>query len=121
VAAHEALISRVRAALGSDLPFTEKKMFGGVTFMVRGKMSISVGRERCMFRIDPAIHDAVVGRDGSRTVLMKGREYKGYIHVDAHALKAAPALTYWIDLALAWNRALTGASAKLGKRSPRSG
>ena len=121
MAADEALLSRVRAALGADIPFTERKMFGGITFMVRGKMCISVGRERCMFHIDPAIHDTVVGRAGSRTVLMKGREYKGYVHVDANALKAAPELTYWIDLALAYNRVSAATSGEPGKRSAKSG
>jgi hypothetical protein len=107
VAEHEALMSSVKAALGSDLPFTERKMFGGTAFMVRGKMCVSVGRERCMFRINPAIHDTVMGRDGSRTVVMKGRKYKGYVHVDAHALRTMQELTFWIDLALAYNRALS--------------
>jgi len=54
----EGLASRVRAALGRSCPIQKKRMFGGVTFMVRGKMCVSVGKDRIMCRIDPAIHDA---------------------------------------------------------------
>lgn len=78
-------------------------MFGGVTFMVRGKMCVSVGRHRLMFRVDPAIHDTVVVRKGCRTVVMKGREYRGYIHVDAEVASSELELKHWMRLALDYN------------------
>jgi TfoX/Sxy family transcriptional regulator of competence genes len=81
-------------------------MFGGIAFMVNGKMCIGVGRDRCMFRIDPSTHDKVVKSEGCQTVVMKGRPLKGYVHVDASAMKSARQLTYWIDLALDYNRRL---------------
>ena len=71
--------------------------------MVRGKMCISVGRGRLMCRIDPAIHDAALERKGCRTMTMKGREYRGYVHVDREALKSPRELAYWIGLALDYN------------------
>ena len=60
--------------MGRARPVEEKKMFGGLTFMVRGKMCVSVGKDRIMCRIDPAIHDAAIQRQGCRSVVMKGRE-----------------------------------------------
>src|SRR5256885_17184128 len=83
VAYDEALANRVRAALGDTRPVQEKRMFGGLVFMVRGKMCVSVGKERIMCRIDPAIHDAALECKGCRTVIMGGRSYCGYVYIDA--------------------------------------
>lgn len=99
----DALAKRVRAALGRARRIEEKKMFGGITFMVRGRMCVSVGRERIMCRIDPAIHDVALERKGCRTVVMKGRQYRGYVHVEAEAVKTKADLDYWIRLALDYN------------------
>src|SRR5439155_1145712 len=76
-------LDRVRAALARVRRVQEKRMFGGTTFMVNGKMCISVGKTRFMFRIDPEMHDDLVGKNGSRTVKMKGRAYRGFVHIDA--------------------------------------
>ena len=103
MAAAELLLERVRAALKRAPDVEEKKMFGGLMFMVRGKMCISVRPERLMCRIDPAIHDAAVKRNGCRTMTMKGREYRGYVHVDRDAVKSSRDLSYWVDLALDYN------------------
>jgi TfoX/Sxy family transcriptional regulator of competence genes len=100
----DALVDRVRAALGRTPRVQEKKMFGGTAFMVRGKFCVSARRERIMCRIDPAVHDAALKRKGCWTVVMKGREYHGYVHVDAEAVKTKRALDYWVGLALAYNR-----------------
>jgi TfoX/Sxy family transcriptional regulator of competence genes len=54
----DALLHRVRVALGGAVEVEEKKMFGGIAFMVRGKMCVSVGRDRIMGRIDAALHDS---------------------------------------------------------------
>jgi hypothetical protein len=75
-------------------------MLGGVTFMVRGQMCISAGKGRIMCRIDPAIHDAALQRKGCRTVAVKGREYRGYVYVDAEHVRTQGDLEYWVNLAL---------------------
>ena len=98
------LIDKVRAAL-SQLPrVAERKMFGGTTFMVNGKMCISVGRDRLMCRIDPQLHDEAVARTGVRTVRMKGRAYRGFVHVREDAVKSKRDLEYWVGLCLDFNK-----------------
>jgi TfoX/Sxy family transcriptional regulator of competence genes len=92
----ETLAERVQAALGSTLQLDEKRMFGGLTLMVRGKMCVSVGKEGIMCRIDPAVHTALQ-RQGCPTVVMKGREYRGFVNVD---LRTDSELEYWVRLAL---------------------
>ncbi len=104
MAYNEKLTNRVREAL-IDIPnVEEKKMFSGITFMVNGKMCISVGDERIMCRIDPAIHEEVIERKGCRTVKMKGREYKGYVYVSEDSIKTKKDFDYWISLALDFNK-----------------
>ena len=112
----EVLANRVRAALGRVDNVEEKKMFGGITFMVNGKMCVSVGKSRIMCRIDPAIHDAALERNGTRTVVMKGREYRGYVHVAADAVASDADLNYWIKLALNYNKQAS-ASKRKGQKS----
>lgn len=90
-------------------------MFGGIAFLVRGKMCVTVGKDRIMCRIDPAIHDAALERKGCRTVVMKGRQYRGYVHVDSKAVGTESELNYWVRLALAFNKRAK-ASAK-GRRA----
>ncbi len=98
------LLDRVRAALARVRRVQEKRMFGGTTFMVNGKMCISVGKTRFMFRIDPEMHDDLVGKNGSRTVKMKGRAYRGFVHVDAPRLATKKAFDFWVALALDYNK-----------------
>ena len=97
------LLDRVRAALARTPRVVEKKMFGGVTFMVNGKMCICVGRQRLMCRIDPAQHDAALRRAGVRTVRMRGHAYRGFVHVREAAVASPAALGYWVKACLAFN------------------
>jgi TfoX/Sxy family transcriptional regulator of competence genes len=78
-------------------------MFGGIAFMVDGKMCVTVSKERIMCRIYPAIHDAALERKGCATVIMNGREYRGYVHIDAEALSTKADLDHWVKLALDFN------------------
>ena len=107
----EILASRVRAALQGSGPVEEKKMFGGLAFLLRKKMCVSVGRDRIMCRIDPELHDAALQHKGCRTVTMRGREYRGFVHVDKETVKTQKQLDYWIRLALEYNK-----KAKASKR-----
>jgi TfoX/Sxy family transcriptional regulator of competence genes len=110
----DTLTARVRAALMDVPDVEERKMFGGITFMVNGKMCVSVGARRLMCRIDPRAHEAALQRKGCRTVVMKGREYRGYVHVDAEAVTKQSDLRHWIDLALDFN----GRAKSSRKRRP---
>jgi TfoX/Sxy family transcriptional regulator of competence genes len=114
-ACDEKLIDRVRAALADVAGVKERKMFGSIAFMVRGKMCVSARAERIMCRIDPSLHDAAVKREGCRTVVMGGRQYRGYVHVDSEAVKTGRALKYWMKLALDYR----DAHAKLKSRTRR--
>lgn len=104
MAQNEALVKRIRELL-VDLPkVEEKKMFRGMTFMVDDKMCISVASDEIMCRIDPAIHASLVEKNGVSTVRMKGRDYIGYVLVKEEVLKTKKELSYWVNLALQFNK-----------------
>ena len=102
----EILLSRVRETLAGVKHVEEKRMFGGVMFMVNDKMCISVGKGRLMCRIDPELHDQAVKRKGCRAMTMGGRTYRGYVHVDEAAVRTKKDFEYWVKLAMSYNAAL---------------
>ena len=108
----ELLAQRVRTLL-SRLPSVEEKaMFGGLTFMVNGKMCVNVGQDRIMCRIDPATHDEQLTKRGCRAVVMKGRECRGWLLVSEEAIASRDELHQWVTLALAFNRLQKSRPAK---------
>jgi TfoX/Sxy family transcriptional regulator of competence genes len=101
--ANESLVNRVRAVLTPLGDVEEKKMFGGLAFMVGGKMCVTVGKDRLMCRIDPDAHDAVVAQGGCEPMVMRGREMRGYVHVSESALRSPASLNRWMRLAIEYN------------------
>jgi TfoX/Sxy family transcriptional regulator of competence genes len=103
MAPSEVLTNRVREALQDVASVEEKRMFGGLAFMVDGKMCINVGKDRLMLRIDPALYEAALARVGCTSVVMRGRETRGYVYVSEDALDSDDAFAYWIGMALDYN------------------
>ena len=97
------LTQRLRAVLTGVPRVQEKRMFGGTAFMVNGKLCITARPGRLMCRIDPQMHERVIHRPGTRTVRMKGREYKGYVYVDENEVRSARQLRYWLGICLDYN------------------
>lgn len=101
----ESLADRVRSLIGrSHKNVEEKRMFGGLCFMVNDKMCVGVEKERLMVRLDPAVYDEAMQRPGCRPMDFTGRVMKGYVFVDAAALDSDAELRYWTDLALEYNK-----------------
>ena len=110
----QSLAQQIRKILALKLPpqifeeeLEEKKLFGGLAFMIRGKMVLTVSSrkdELVMVRIGKETEKQVLPRTGAYTTLMRGRPYHGYIDLDIEGQKELP---YWIDLALSYNQELT--------------
>ncbi|MEP6821686.1 MAG: TfoX/Sxy family protein [Chthoniobacterales bacterium] len=104
MAYEEELAERVRRALAHLPEVEEKRMFGGLAFLVHAKMCVNVsGDGGLMCRIDPAQHEEAVARSGVSTVTMRGREYLGWVRVEAAALRSAKELNHWVKLTLDFN------------------
>jgi len=98
----ESLAERVRQLLPPAL-VVEKKMMGGLTFMVDGKMCVGVVGEDLMVRLDPSAHDEALRRPGARPMDFTSRPMRGFVFVGREGTAAARDLARWIDLALAFN------------------
>ena len=97
---------RIREYLADlpDLKIEEKKMFGGLAFMVNGKMCVNVSGERLMCRFDPDLTQEISDKKGYAPMLMKNKEYKGYCYVDPEGFKAKADFDYWLKLCLDFNK-----------------
>lgn len=104
MAYNEKLANRVREALAELPDVEEKKMFRGITFMVNGKMCVSVGDTELMCRIDPDIHETVMETKPCREMIHGGRTMKGFLFVHEEAIKTKKEFNYWINLSLSFNK-----------------
>lgn len=98
----EELAERVRGHLGDrDVP--EKRMFGGLAFLVGGRMAVAVsGAGGLMVRCDPADADALLERPGASRMVMRGRELDGWLRVTDEALADEAALAAWVEVGTAY-------------------
>lgn len=99
------LADRVREYLAHvpDIQIDEKKMFGGLAFMVNGKMCVNVSGENLMCRFDPNLQEEIAKRRGYQTMIMKGKKYKGYCYVSPEGVQTQDDFEYWIKLCLSFN------------------
>ncbi len=103
MAYNEKLADRIRIRL-SEIPRVEEKfMFGGVCFMLKGKMCIGVAKDEMMCRIDPEGYEAALGKKGCREMVFTGRPMKGYVFVSEEGMKSKKDFDYWINLCLEFN------------------
>jgi TfoX/Sxy family transcriptional regulator of competence genes len=115
MAYNEKLADRVREFISLSHEITEeKKMFGGLCFMVNNKMCVGVEKERLMVRLNPYLMEEVMEKEGCKPMDFTGRIMKGYVFVDIEALNTKRKLEYWINLALEFN-AIARASKKKKK------
>jgi TfoX/Sxy family transcriptional regulator of competence genes len=99
----ENLLIRLREVLINEVNIEEKKMFGGVCFMINGKMCLCARNQEIMCRLDPESYQDSLERNGTRQMIHNGRVMKGYVYVDSQELKSKDQLYHWVKLALDFN------------------
>jgi TfoX/Sxy family transcriptional regulator of competence genes len=99
----EKLANRIRETISNVPKVEEKFMFGGVCFMVDGKMCIGVVKDDMMCRIDPSLDEVVLEKPGCRPMDFSGRPMKGYVYISEDGMKTKKALDYGINLCLEFN------------------
>ena len=98
------LFDRIRNILiAKEISWHEKKMMGGITFMVDDKMCFGTFREGLLCRIDPNDRDALLVRLGTDVVIQRGREMKGYVYVHPEGYDSDDQLDFWISKCLEFN------------------
>ena len=97
----EGLATRVREVLGDQPGLAEKKMFGGLAFLLHGNMACGVRGDDLMVRVDPELGDAALAEPGVRPFDMTGRPMKGWLLVDPDGHAEDEDLRRWVDRGLA--------------------
>jgi len=109
---NEKLAERVRKALAPHKKhIEEKKMMGGLTFMLRSKMCVGVLKDDLMCRINPEIHDETIKKKGCRTMDFTKKPMKGFVFINPSGTTVQKDLESWIGLAVDFN-----AKAKASKK-----
>jgi TfoX N-terminal domain len=103
----QALANRIRRLMGNEPDLTEKKMFGGLAFLIGGNMAIAAsGQGGAMLRVDPAHSDALMATTSATMVEMRGRLMPGWLRVDSADLGTDEQLVPWVERCAAYARSL---------------
>jgi hypothetical protein len=103
----EDLANRIRELIAAEPGLTEKKMFGGLAFLINGNMSVSAsGRGGLMLRCDPAETDDLRRKPHAGPLEMRGRVMDGWLRVDPDGLRTKDQLGRWVDRGVAYARSL---------------
>lgn len=94
----ETLAARIRAQIGKRKGVAEKRMFGGIAFLVNGNMSCGVHDNEMIVRLDPAEAGKALSQKHTRVFDLAGRPMKGWILVGPDGLRADAALARWVDV-----------------------
>ena len=104
MAYNEKLAERVRELLIGHAPFDERKMFGGLAFMVNDKMCIGILQNKLMARINPYFYEMALQKKGCKEMDFTGRPMKGFVFISPEGTSTKRDLQYWIGLALEFNK-----------------
>ena len=103
----EALARRLRELLADEKSVTEKKMFGGLAFLLNGNMCVSAsGSGGLLARIDPADTNAAIARPNVSLMKMGGRTMAGWIRVASEGLSSKRELAAWVKRSVAFAKQL---------------
>jgi TfoX/Sxy family transcriptional regulator of competence genes len=103
----EDLANRIRELLGSEKGVEEKRMFGGLAFLINGNMSVAVsGQGGLLVRVQPEDTDKLLQRAHVSPMVMAGREARGWLRVDAEGVQTKRQLLGWVKRGVGYARSL---------------
>ena len=103
----EELADRLRELLAGEPDLTEKKMFGGLAFLIGGNMAVAAsGQGGGLVRVDPAGSDELVETSSARFMEMRGRPMQGWLRIDANDVRTKRELARWVRLGKEYARSL---------------
>jgi TfoX/Sxy family transcriptional regulator of competence genes len=103
----EELAQRIRELVGGGPEVMEKKMFGGLAFMVGGNMAIGAsGQGGILVRVDPDETDELVATTSASVMEMRGRSMQGWLRVDSDDVSTDDELRQWVDRGVGYARSL---------------
>jgi TfoX/Sxy family transcriptional regulator of competence genes len=103
----EDLANRIRELIAAEVGVVEKRMFGGLAFLIGGHMSVSVsGRGGLLLRCDPGETEALLAKPHASTFEMRGRVMDGWLRVDAEGVRTKRQLEAWVARSVKYARSL---------------
>jgi TfoX/Sxy family transcriptional regulator of competence genes len=103
----EELANRIREVVQEEPGLAEKRMFGGLAFLVDGNMAVSASSQGgLLLRIDPAQSNTLISEPHARRFEMRGREMDGWLRIDVQALETDDELRRWVNHGLSYARSL---------------
>ncbi len=107
VAYDEDLANRIRELVADEPGLTEKKMFGGLAFLIGGNMSVSAsGRGGLLLRVDPAQTETLLAKPHAHPFVMRGRAMDGWMRVDTEGVATKRQLERWVGRGVEYARSL---------------
>jgi hypothetical protein len=107
VAYDEELADRIRELLGGEALLTEKKMFGGLAFLIAGNMAVAAsGQGGVLVRVDPERSDTLVATTNARLMEMRGKRMQGWLRVAADDVRTKRQLARWVGMGARYARSL---------------
>jgi TfoX/Sxy family transcriptional regulator of competence genes len=118
VAYDEDLADRIRELVADEPALSEKKMFGGLAFLIGGNMAVSAsGRGGLMVRVDPAQSDRLVSTTKATRMVMRGRPMDGWLRVDADHVRTKRQLAPWVTRGTDYAKSLPAKGRKPRKKT----
>ncbi len=103
----EDLANRIRELVANEGGVTEKKMFGGLAFLINGNMSVSAsGQGGLLLRVDPDETEALTRKPHAEPFMMRGRRMNGWLRVAPEGLKTKRQLEPWVTRGVKYARSL---------------
>ncbi|HEX9509409.1 MAG TPA: TfoX/Sxy family protein [Puia sp.] len=100
----EKMADRVRELIAAaETNIEEKRIFSGLCFMVNDKMCVAVRQDSIMVRLDPALTEEVLNKEGVVPMVHSGKIMQGFVFVNEGSLTTKKQLEYWVKLALDFN------------------
>jgi TfoX/Sxy family transcriptional regulator of competence genes len=107
----EALAQRIREQLADRDDIVERKMFGGLAFMIAGKMACGVVHDDLMVRVGPDAHDETVAQPHARPMDFTGRPMRGFLYVAPAGVASDEDLSRWVGRGVDFAVAIAGEGA----------
>ncbi len=112
MAYNEKIADKIRIALDGTKNLVEKKMFGGIAFMVNDKMCLGVDKYDIMLRCEPEMTDELLSKKGVRPFDLTGKPMKGWLLVSEDGISTKKNFDYWVQVAVEANKKATTKNKK---------
>jgi len=102
----EGLAERIRGVLDERKDVSEKRMFGGLAFLIQGHMSVGIVKDQLMVRVGPEVYDRLLEEPHARRMDFTGRPMKGFLYVTPSGFESDADLERWVSRGVAFVTAL---------------